>query len=511
MARQLQKLDLVAPGRLGLNREERSRLLNPGFATVAKNFRLNSSGLMSARKGISTKTTTDIATNPAVETLFEYYKEDGTVEVISAWDGGIGSGVADPEGNDISGALTDTNGTWRMQNFNDKCLAFQAGHKLAIYTGTTFATVSESGGTAPSSGIATVAYGRVWQVDDTDEANLKYCGLLDEADWNGTGAGAIDFSNIWTEGQDSITAVAGFNGALVVFGMNHIVFLTDGTGNELGLNPNNMYVSDVIHGTGCVDQRTIQAIGETDLVFLSRNGVQTLSRLLNERSNPTTAVSKNIRTEITEAYRASTAGTLRSVYSPDEGLYILTFPGDKSYAFDTRFLYQDESGDTVAPIFQWTLLPTAWAYQRDGTLLAGGAGEIFEYTGTTDDGSSIQLDYESGWLDFGEEVGNQLKILKKLGAIIFTSSNDDITMKWATDFETVFGSIVKTFTATTTGAEWGTALWGTSEWGPGGGQKLFKVPARGTGQYFKVGFSALTAATMSVQQIELIAKIGRTA
>jgi hypothetical protein len=105
----------------------------------------------------------------------------------------------------------------------------------------------------------------------------------------------------------------------------------------------------------------------------------------------------------------------------------------------------------------------------------------------------------------------QLKILKKLGAIIFTSSNDDITIKWATDFETVFGSIVKTFTATTTGAEWGTALWGTSEWGPGGGQKLFKVPARGTGQYFKVGFSALTAATMSVQQIELIAKIGRTA
>ena len=120
MSQQLVKLDIVAPGRLGVNRESRNRLLNPGYATVAENFRLDQSGLLAARKGQSDQTATAIATNPNVETLPEYIKSDGTTEVIVAWDGGIGSGVSDPSNNDISGSLTDTNGTWWMQNFNDK-------------------------------------------------------------------------------------------------------------------------------------------------------------------------------------------------------------------------------------------------------------------------------------------------------------------------------------------------------------------------------------------------------
>jgi hypothetical protein len=511
MARQLQKLDLVNPGRLGLNRESRNRLLDPGYATMAKNLRLNNSGLMAARRGISTQTTTNITANPNVETLFEYYKADGTAEMIVAWDGGIGNSIADPEGNDVSGILTDTNGTWRMQNFNDKCLAFQDGQKLAVYTGTTFATVVESGGTAPSSGIATCAYGRVWQVDDTDDANLKYCGLLNETDWNGTGAGSMDLSNIWTDGQDGIKAIAGFNGSLVIFGLRHIVFVTDGTGSELGLNPANAYVSDVIHGTGCVDQETIQAIGETDLVFLSPNGLQSLSRLISERSNPTTSVSKNIRTEITEAYRGATAGTIRSTYNEDEGIYVVSFPGNKSYSFDERFIFKDVEGDPIAPAFEWTLAPTALCSRRNGDLLTGGAGEVFRYEGANDDGSDIAIDFESGWLDFGEEIGNLIKILKKIGAVIFTSADDDITLKWAANFSTANKTKNKTFTSTASGDEWGVGLWGIAEWGVPGGQKIFKIPARGTGQYFKVGLKASTSASFSVQQLELIAKIGRTA
>ena len=511
MARQLTKLDVVAPGKLGVNREQRSRILHPNFATKATNFRLSADGVMGVRKGQTDSTGTPITATPNVETLHEYIKADASVETIVAWDGGIGNSIDDPEGNDVSGSLTDANGTWRMQNFNDKCLAFQSGQKLAVYTGTTFATVVEGSGTAPSSGIATCAFGRVWQVDNTDGANLKYSGLLDETDWGGSGAGSIDFSNIWTQGQDRITAIAGYNGTLVVFGIRHIVIISDGTGSELGLNPANAYVADVIQGTGCVDQETIQLIGETELVYLSPEGVQSLSRVIQERSNPTKTVSKYVRTELLEAYRAETAGAIRSTYNSDEGLYLLTFPSDKTYAFDTRWLYQDEQGDLVAPVFEWDITPTALLSKEDGTLLFGGAGEVFTYSGFTDNGTDIALTFETGWLDFGEELANVLKILKRLGFIIFSADDNNVVLKWWTDFNTNANQYTKSFSSASSGAEWNVALWGTSEWGGSAAQKVFRVPARATAEYFKIGFSASTSQSFDVQQFELIAKIGRLA
>ena len=300
MAQQLANIDIVAPGRLGLNRESRGRLLPPTFATEATNFVLNRQGLLAARAGQTDQTGTAIGSSPNIESLFEYVKSDASTEIIVGWDGGLSNSIDDPAGNDISGTLTDTNGTWWFQNFNDKCLAFQSGQKLAIYTGSTFATVSESSGTASTSGIAGCVFGRVWQVDGSDGGNLLYSGLLDEADWGGAGAGSIDFNNIWTDGQDRITAIVGFNGALVVFGLRHIVFIIDGSNSELGLDPTNAYVTDVISGTGCVDQHTIQPIGETDIVFLSQNGLQSLGRLIQERSNPSKTISKYIRTELLE-------------------------------------------------------------------------------------------------------------------------------------------------------------------------------------------------------------------
>lgn len=512
MAKQLVTLDVVAPGRLGLNRESRGRLLNPGFVTQATNFRLDRQGLLASRKGQSDQTGTAIGSSPNVESLFEYKDASGTTEVIVAWDGGIGNSIDDPAGNDVSGSLTDTNGTWWFQNFNDKCLAFQSGQKLAVYSGSTFATVTESAGTAPSSGIAGCVLGRVWQVDNSDGANLKYSGLLNETDWGGAGAGSIDFSNIWTNGQDRITAVTGFNGSLVVFGVNHIVFIVDGSNSQLGLDPANAYVVDVIGGTGCVDQQTVQLVGDSDILFLSQNGVQSLQRVVQEKSNPLTTLSKNVRTELTEAYRAATAGTIRSCYNPDEGLYLLSFPASKTYAFDIRWMYQDEQGEMVAPVFEWDLTPTALLSRENGTILMGGAGEVFSYAGSTDNGADISLTYESPWLDFGEEVGNRLKILKRIGAIIFASINANIVFKWGVDFKTTFDQYTKAFTTSASGSEWGVAEWGLDEFGgAGAAQKIFKVPARATGQYFRLQFSVDVDTSFSLQQLELQAKIGRLA
>lgn len=513
MTAQLTTVDIVSPGYYGLNREARARLLPGEFATKLTNFRVNKEGLLSSRLGQLDQTTTAITATPNVESLHEYVDSSGNVEMILAWDGGISNDIDNPEGSDVSGSLTDTNGTWLFKNFNGKCLAFQSGQKLAVYTGSTFATVVESGGTAPTTGIAGSAFGRVWQVDEADGSNIKYTGLLDETDWNGSGSGSIDLSNVWIDGEDNVTAIVGFNGSLVIFGLNHIVFIVDGSGSEIGLNPANAYVADVISGTGCVDQHTVQAVGETEMIFLSAHGLQSLSRVIQEKSNPTETVSRAITTDLLTSYRAATAGTIRSAYSDEHGLYIISFAGDVTYALDIRRPYSAATSNTkLYPVYEWDLIPTSWAARLDGSLMMGGAGNIYKYSGTTDDGTNIQLHYESPWLELGEEFANRLKILKRIGAIIFTSLNGNVVYKWATDFRTNFNSYTKDFVAPSGGsAEWGVSEWNIGEWSGALSIQITRVPARDKGQYFKVGISASVDKSFSLQQVELLAKLGRIA
>jgi len=511
MTQQLTTVDIVAPGYYGLNREARGRLLPPEYATKLTNFYINKEGLLSSRLGQLDQTTTAITSVPVVESLHEYVDSSGNVEMIVAWDGGIGNDIDDPEGNDISGSLTDTSGTWLFKNFNGKCLAFQAGQKLAIYTSSTFATVSESSGTASTSGVAGVAFGRVWQVDGSDGSNVLYSGLLDEADWGGAGSGSIDLSNVWLDGEDNVTAIVGFNGALVIFGRKHIVFIVDGSGSELGLNPVNAYVADVISGTGCVDQKTIQSVGETEMLFLSTHGVQSIQRVIQEKSNPTDTVSQAVTTDLVAAYRAASDGTIRSTYSDEEGLYILTFVGNKTYAFDVRRPYGTQMNPKLFPIFEWDLVPGSWSARQNGNLLMGGAGNVYKYSGFTDDGTKIAVDYESPWLELGEDFANRLKILKKIGAIIFTSMNGNVVYKWSTDFNTGFNTYTKAFEVPTGTPEYGVAKWNEDEWSGALNLAITRVPARDKGQYFKVGLSSTTDKSFAIQQIELLAKVGRLA
>lgn len=510
MTAQILPVDIVSPGAKGLNLEDQGTIIDPLYATKAQNMYTNEKGTLAGRNGWVTATGTPITAAAPIKSMHEYLKADRTVELITAWDGGIGNDIDDPEGNDVSGAVTDTSGLWHFVNFNDKCIGFQAGQKLVIYTGTTFATVSESSGTAPTGGVGTAAFGRIYQSDSTGTV-LTYSDLLLEAAWGSTGAGSIDLKNIWTDGQDTITGIVGFNGSLIVFGYRHVIFITDGTGSALGLNPADAYVSDVITGSGCVDQKSIQAIGEGELMYLSPNGVQLLGRLIQERSNPTATVSKLVRQELLIDYRAASAGDISSCYVHETGLYKLCFQGNSTWVFDTRRPYQDDDGSVLMPVYNWDLAPRCWLYREDGTVLIGTPGEVGTYTGYTDDGASITLNYESGWLDLGEELGNRLKILKRLGAIILTQLSGEITYKWAVDFNTTFNTNVKDLAEGGAGAEWNSGEWNSSEWAGSLAINIFKIPARDKGQYYKIGLLTSTDQSFAIQQLELFVKVGRLA
>lgn len=512
---QLQPIDLVAPGFRGLNLNQSGGLLSPAFATEAMNAILDDNGRLAARDGVTNQTSTAISPAVDVKTLFEYRAESGTNQIIVAYDGGISNSIADPEGSDISGAVTDTNGNWWFVNFNNKVIGFQSGLTPIVYTGSgNFATITVNSGTAPNGSIGLAAFGRVWGVA-SDLQTIRYSALLDETRWaEADGGGTIDMSTVWTQGTDTVTALWAFNGGLVVFGKRHIVFWVDGQGSALGLDPTQMYVVDVVSGTGCVSQWTIQPVGQTDLLYLSSNGVQSIKRIIQEKSSPISTLTKYVRDELLGQLQSETVANIRSTFSPLEGFYLLSFPtNEQTWCLDQSRRYVDDVGEELSVITRWNIAPSAMVTRdNNDLLLAITSGKIGKYSGDQDDGANISFQYKSPWLDLGEEIANRLKILKRLGAILFVRNATTISFKWSVDFDEEFKVIQRTIEGDAS-AEWGSAEWGEDEWSGGLALRIIKVPARkkGTGQYFRIGIEATVRGELAMQQAELFAKIGRLA
>lgn len=513
MTAQLAPIDLVAPGFRGLNLAKAGALLDPSFATIAENCVIDDAGRLGARLGYSLDTTASLGADVPIKSIFEYIIAASTSQMIITWDGGISNSISDPGGNDISGAVDDADGRWFFQNFNNKVIGFQDGKQPIVYAGTgTFADIVELDGDAPTGGIGLAAFGRVWGVD-ADKTTIKYSALLDETTWAGEDAGIIDTHNLWIDGTDEVTALAAFNSALLIFGKRHVIMYIDGQGSALGLDPLTMYVVDMITGTGCLSQFTLQAVGETDLLFLSNNGVQSFSRLVNGKSNPIQTLTKLVRDQLVRDVAIEGVTTIRSVYSAVDGFYILSLPTvGISYVLDQRHNYTDDEQDAISLITTWTLAPTALVSRTNTDMLFGIDAGVVTYGGnTSDSGESFRVRYQSPWLNLGEEVANRLKILKRIGAILFVQTNTNIIFKWSADFSEDFKSVTESITDSDAASEWNIAEWGEGEWGGGLTLRIMKMPARITGQYFRVGVEADVDGQFALQQLELFAKIGRVA
>jgi hypothetical protein len=503
-------VDLVSPGFRGVNFEQASSLLDPSWAVVANNATIDTSGRLASRRGFSNLTGTPIAATPTVKTVFQQTTEAGVFTNIVAWDGGIGTGVDAPGSNDISGAVVDADGTWWFQNFNGKVLGFQAGQKPIVRTSGNFATVVEASGTAPTSagGVALAAYGRVWALD-SDHQTIKYSALLDETNWL-TGAGSIDMSNIWTNGTDQVTAIAAFNGFFVVFGHKHIIIWADTTGSQLGVDPTNLKVADVIAGVGCESQWTLQFVGDADIMFAGMHGVQSLSRVIQEKSAPLNNWTRAVHTAFLEDMVDATKNRIRSVVDPTRGLYLISFPGSRTFAFHFNRPFQSkEFSQVLVPVTTWSLAPAAWCWDDENKrLLLGGAGIVGNYAGLdTDNGTSFQFDYESPYTAIDEQVASRLKILKRLGGLIYVLSATNVTFRWDFDFQGAVRTKTVAF-ASSDGAEWGEGEWGEAEWSGALALRIRKFPANGQGQYIMVGLRATVVSQIAIQQLEIFSNIG---
>lgn len=502
-------IPLMVPGFKGLNKQQASATLGPEWATDLLNAVIDDSGRLAARKGWNV-VTSSAAAAAFVQTV-EFVKSSGATELIASTATALYKSTDNgATWTSVTGSVSFTNGNWQFFNFNDCLYGVQSGHAPIRYTGSgNFADVADVN--APTGGVGLAAFGRLWIVD-SDGHSVQYSALLDGTDWTSSDSGVIDLWNIWPD-NDHVTAMAAFNGSFVVFGYNTVVTYVDGQGSTLGIDPLQMYVVDVVKGTGCIARDSVQEV-DNDLWFLSDTGIQTFGRVVRERSNPLDNLTKNVQDWLSAYVEDADLTKLRSAYSPRDKIFLLSLSSGGStesgvcIAFDTRGKLDD---GTARCLGRWTLVPTAIVRRRDGTLLMariGNTGKLGEYDGALDDTASYVYEYTSGWLDLTQQ--GYLLIPKRYEGVFFADNNIDITFKWAFDFETEFHTRTKTFEGSSSGAEWGIGEWGLGEFGGGVSLRRGHVPSAGTGQYIKLGLSTeIDNTTLAIQKLTLFTKIGR--
>lgn len=516
--KQIVPLPIAAPGSNGLNLQQAGEVLQPVWLTEAMNAVISPNGLMSQRGSLIGQTNTASNNSGPIGTIFEWVQPNGTYTTIYTGAGSLSSNAAAPFDNGLYtsgvGAVT---GYVKFSNFNGKVIGIQAGSPLIVAsTGTSgkFVNVTVAAGTAPTGGIGTAAYGRLWILDG-DGHTIKWCALLDETTWSGGDSGSLDMAKVWPLGGDTVTAIEAFNGTLAIFGTRQIIFYGSTDPTVLGLDVTQLTVVDQIEGTGCISQRTVAHVGTADLMFLSPTGIQSLGRLLINRSRPTAALSKYVRDALIGQVATEDLTKVTGFYSPTSGFYALCLPVSSTvWVADTRRVFQDDDGDTVSRMTRWNTAMTAGFELHDrsvhfSNILPSNKGNLLLYLQSPSSGgfdvsvAAVSTPFTSTftlpWLDFGDQAAQYLKALKHVGGLFFYTSTSlsgattPVSISWSTDFSPNALGTVSFVQPINLGP---ITL-------PG------NVPASGTGQYFSVTITVANGGGVALQALHLTVKLLR--
>lgn len=507
-------ITFAAPGTWGINTQEETQPLDYRWATRADNLVIDRENLLRCR-GAFRLISTDPATNPLLR-VFNYVDGTGTEIVITTEVTTMNAGLAvdlSTAGTDVTSSTAPTAGYWQLQNFNGKVVGWQTGHAPIVKTSGDFADITAGSGSLPTGDVVLSAFGRLWAVD-SDRQTIKYSALLDETLWAASdGAGSIGVENIWTRGMDQITGLAAFSGHLVVFGREHIILFSDGQGAQLGVDPDSLYVVDVIEGTGCVARDSIANVGEGDLVFCSEVGVQSMRHLLADQTDPLQNISWQIKRDITakiEAVGLEVTGTAdyRGIvgrYSASTRQYFLMFSGEQAtgvYVFHMDKAFQDMEKRYTVPITTWD---ADYLRCRDMFELANGkvyfigdySNDIYEYDplGTYDPSlGTIEVDFESGWVQQEPQSEVTRKMLKSIELTVDNPARISTTLTAKHQFDFTYPMDT---TAAVTADDSRTVI------------SVIDAYGRTEGQYFKFGLSDTSFGGKGIQAIKWFIKPGK--
>lgn len=349
------------------------------------------------------------------------------------------------------------------------------------------------------------AFGRIWVANLTNnKSTIYYSRLVDPAQFSGAGSGLIDIASV-VGNNDEVVALAQHNKYLVIFCKNNIVVYQGAN------DPTTMTLADTIKGVGCIARDSVQNTGN-DLIFLSKSGVRSFNRTVQENSMPLRELSLNIRDDLVGYLAVETTNNIRSAYYEKDAFYLLTFPGSKvTVYFDLRQVLQNGAARSTLWNSTDGVPYTAFCSTEDRELLIGLPGKIAKYNGYLDGTTSYNMTYYTSSSDLGSATTN--KMLKKASLVIIGNGDQDFSFKYGYDYTLNYTTqpinrslgtgIYSTFGST---FEYGIAKYSSV----GIGVNTISVPLGGSGKVIQFGVeSIINDNPVSIQKIDVYLQTGK--
>lgn len=530
MGKQLLSTSIQAPAFFGLNTQESGVTLEEGFAVEASNCVIDESGRLGARKGYTYVTSGSAGVG--LRGVHNYVGNAGHVDYISWGNGKIYSG--DLTLSILASGFSDND--WKATNYMGNVYLAQDNEDIRKIDSTlTISTLASTG--IQKWGTVNAAYGRLWAARTYDtlgvltDAHTVHFTAIGSEDFTGiAGAGTLDLRKIWTSGGDEVIHVAGFNGYIVIFCKNSVVIFGDENNGDPTIETASLNLVEVIENVGCIASGTIQDIG-TDILFLTTSGLRSLNRVIQEKSNPISDLSSNVRDDMMKQVSFEDLNHVTGVYSPINSFYLLILPyNDTVYCFDTRGRLED--GAFRATIWNGMGVMSG-CINKDGDLYFGMTNGISEYRSYLDGTSSYYMSYFTNYFDFGQPTIN--KILKYVGITLIGGSGQEFKLKTAVDYtdshRTYIGN-VKQSTVTEYDLESTkeysdsdtypvghaanpdtitTDVYEAAEYGGGDLTDKIKLAIGGQGTVVQLGFEAeIQGDPLSIQKLDIYVKQGRS-
>lgn len=544
MSKTLQVSSVSAPAFLGLNTQDPSLEISNGFAGIANNCVIDKFGRLGARQGYQNVNTSSGALGVNdVTVIHELIQADGTLTVLF-----FGNGKLFKLGLSTAGAVAEYNiaeygsngsplaeytqgvaglgtvleltyggggtaptfnaGNWQAASLNGVVYFFQLNNDPIIYdpavSTTTYRRVTEKTGyaaTVPKANVAISAYGRIWAANTTtNNTTVYFSDLLSGHVWSTGTAGSLNVAGVWPNGADEVMGLAAHNGFLFIFGRRQILIYANAT------SPSTMTLSDTISSVGCIARDTIQNTGK-DVVFLSSSGLRSVLRTVQEKSAPLGDLSKNIRNDFLGVVASESDTQLRSVYSEQNGFYLLTCPtANKVFCFDTKVTLED--GSYRVTIWD-SITPKSFCSRRNGDLLLGKTGYVAKYTGYQDGGSTYRMQYYTNNADLGND--GQTSIIKKIKVLVVGGSNQAVSVFWGYDFSSSYQSQTISI-PTQSVSEYGIGEYNIAQYATGIILEELTAYGNGSGKVVQTGFEInINGSPISFQKIEIQTKTGKLA
>ena len=349
------------------------------------------------------------------------------------------------------------------------------------------------------------AFGRIWVANLTsNKSTIYYSRLVDPAQFSGTGSGLIDIASV-VGNNDEVVALAQHNKYLVIFCKNNIVVYQGAN------DPTTMTLADTIKGVGCIARDSVQNTGN-DLIFLSKSGVRSFNRTVQENSMPLRELSLNIRDDLVGYLTVETLNNIKSAYFERDAFYLITFPGSQTMVyFDLRNVLPNGAARTTLWNNNAGISYKAFCATEDRKLLLGVPNGMAEYSGYLDNTASYTFKYYTSNSDLGAPT--QEKLLKKANLVVIGSGDQDFAFKYGYDYtlNLLSVNIVQNLGAKTFSKYNTTAKYNISKYASAGiGVNTVSLPLTGSGKVLQFGVEAtVNDNPVSIQKIDVYLKTGK--